>query len=168
MIYLLVSKLFIHLALVWIIGLKRHGLDRDGLLVMVRRYLFRSYSMTMVAEAMFGCSGSIADLPCGPILLKETLDYACNTAEQQIFSSLQIFARHFKDLPPPFCIPKELSDQYRHIVADLELGETPPTSSSFLLLNPFVGDHHLKVLSLWKYLGALAHVWRQCWRLGLL
>jgi hypothetical protein len=55
--------------------------------------------MTMVAEAMFGCNGSVADLPCAPVLLEETLDYACNAAEQQILPSLQISARHFKDSP---------------------------------------------------------------------
>jgi hypothetical protein len=57
--------------------------------------------MTMVAEAMFGCSRSVADLPYAPILLEETLDYVCNAAEQQILPSLQIHAQHFKDPPPP-------------------------------------------------------------------
>ena len=97
---------------------------------------FAATSMTMVAEAMFGCSGSVADLPCAPVLLEETLDYACNAAEQQILSSLKIPARHFKDPPPPWRTPKELSDHCRHIVADLGLGETPPTSSSFSFAQP--------------------------------
>jgi hypothetical protein len=114
--------------------------------------------MTMVAEAMFGCSGSVADLPCAPVLLEETLDYACNAAEQQILPPSQISARHSNDPPPPWCTPKELSDHCRHIVADFRLGETPPTSSSFFLHNPFVGNHHLKVLSLWKSLKASAQV----------
>jgi len=42
---------------------------------------FAATSMTMVADAMFGCSGSVADLPCAPVLLEETLDYACNATE---------------------------------------------------------------------------------------
>ena len=46
-----------------------------------KKVAFTATSMTMVAEAMFGCSGSVADLPCAPILLEETLDYACNAAE---------------------------------------------------------------------------------------
>ena len=117
--------------------------------------------MTMVAEAMFGYSGAVADLPCASILLEETLDYACNAAEQQILSSLQIYARHSKDPPPPWRIPKEFSDQCRHIVANLGLKGTLPTSSSFSFAQPIM------VLSLWKYLGTLAQVWRQCWRLGL-
>ena len=90
----------------------------------------------MVVEAMFGCSGSVADLPCAPVLLDEAFDYACNTAEQQILSSLQIHARHFKNPPPPWRTLQELSDQRRHIVADLGLGETPPTSSSFSFAQP--------------------------------
>ena len=97
---------------------------------------FAATSMTMIAEAMFGCNGSVADLPCIPISLKEPLDYACNAAEQQIFPSLQNFARHFKDPPLPWRTPEELSDHCRHIVADLGLGETPPTSSSFSFAQP--------------------------------
>ena len=92
---------------------------------------FAATSMTMVAEAMFGCSGLLVDLLCASVLLEETLDYACNATEQQSLSSLQILARHFKDPPPPWRTPKELSDQCGHIVADLGLGETPPMSSLF-------------------------------------
>ena len=33
---------------------------------------FAATSMTMVAEVMFYCSGSVADLPCAPDLLEET------------------------------------------------------------------------------------------------
>ena len=97
---------------------------------------FAATAMTMVAEAMFGCSGSVADLPCAPVLLEETMDYTCNAAEQQFLPSFQIPARHFKDPPPPWRTPKELSDHCRHIVADLELGEAPPTSSSFSFAQP--------------------------------
>ena len=50
--------------------------------------------------------------------------------------SLQIFARHFKNPPPPWRTPKELSDHCRHIVKDLGLGEAPPTSSSFSFAQP--------------------------------
>ena len=92
--------------------------------------------MIMVAEAMFGCSGSVADLPCAPILLEETLDYACNAAEQQILLSLQIHARHFKDPPPPWRTSNELSNHCGHIVADLGLGETPPMSPLFIFAQP--------------------------------
>jgi hypothetical protein len=97
---------------------------------------FAATSMTMVAEAMFGCSGSVADLPCALVLLEETLDYAFNAAEQQILSPSQISARHSKDPPPPWCTPKELSDHCRRIVADFRPGETPPTSSSFSFAQP--------------------------------
>jgi hypothetical protein len=62
---------------------------------------FAATSMTMVAETMFGCSGSVANLPCAPVLFEETLDYACNATGQQILPSLQIHARHSKDPPPP-------------------------------------------------------------------
>ena len=53
----------------------------DGKKVFIR-VAFATTSMTMVAEAIFGCSGSIADLPCALVLLEETLDYGCNAAEQ--------------------------------------------------------------------------------------
>jgi hypothetical protein len=66
---------------------------------------FAATSMTMVAEAMFGCSGSVANLHCALVLLEETLDYACNATEQQILSYLQISARHSKDPPPPWRTP---------------------------------------------------------------
>ena len=71
---------------------------------------FAATSMIMVAEAMFGCSDSVAELPCAPVLSEETLDYVCNAAEQQILPSLEILARHFKDLLPPWRTSKELSD----------------------------------------------------------
>jgi hypothetical protein len=64
------------------------------------------------------------------------MDYTCNAAERQFLPSFQIPARHFKDPPPPWRTPKELSDYCRHIVADLELGEAPPTSSSFPFAQP--------------------------------
>jgi hypothetical protein len=98
--------------------------------------VFAATFMTMVAETMFGYSGSVVDLPCAPVLLEDTLNYACNAAEQQILPSLQILAQNFKDPPPPWRNPKELSDHSRHIVADLELGETLPTSSSFVFAQP--------------------------------
>ena len=98
--------------------------------------VFAVTSIIMVAEAMFGCSGSIANLPCVPVLLEETLDYACNASEQEILPSFKIHARHFKDPLPPWCTPKKLSDHCRHIVADLGLGETPATSSSFFFAKP--------------------------------
>jgi hypothetical protein len=109
--------------------------SRDGRKVFIP-VAFAATSITMVAEAMFSCSGSVVDLPCAPILLEETLDYACNAAEQQILPHLQIPALHFKDPPPPWRTPKELSDHCRHIGADLGLGETPPTSSSFSFAQP--------------------------------
>jgi hypothetical protein len=95
---------------------------------------FATTSMAMVAETMFGYSGSVADLSCAPILLEEILDYVYNAAEEQILPSLQIHARHFKD--PSWRTPKELSDHCRHIVADLGRGETPPTTSSFSFTQP--------------------------------
>ena len=51
-------------------------------------------------------------------------------------SSLQIHARHFKDPPPPWRTPKELSNHWRHIVADLGLGETPLPSFLFSFIQP--------------------------------
>ena len=58
---------------------------------------FAATSMTMVAEAMFGCSSSVADLPCAPVLLEEILDYTCNFAEQQILSSFQNSCSTFQE-----------------------------------------------------------------------
>ena len=108
----------------------------DGDLNVFNFVAFAAASMTMIAETMFGCSGSVPDSLCAPVLLEEILDYACNAAEQQILSSLKILAQHFKDPPPPWQTPKKLSDHCRYIVAVLGLEETPPTSSSFSFAQP--------------------------------
>ena len=92
---------------------------------------FAATSMTMVAEAMFYCSGSVADLPCAPDLLEETWTTFVMQQNKKSLSSLQIHVRHFKDPLLPWRTPKELSDHCRYSVTDLGLGETPPTSSPF-------------------------------------
>jgi site-specific DNA-cytosine methylase len=97
---------------------------------------FAATAMTMVAEAMFGCSALATDLQCAPILLEEALAYTCSAAEQLDSASLQIPARHFKDPSPPWHTPRELSEHCLQIVADLGLGHTPSTSPLFSFAQP--------------------------------
>ncbi len=126
---------------------------------------FATAAMTMSAETLFGCSALTSDLPCGPILLEETLAFMSSSVEQHGSPPLEVLARHCKDPFPPWRTRAELSRQCREILTSLDPLEVPaPSLSSAFARLIFVGIHRMRVLPSWSSLRALVLVWRQFWR----
>lgn len=58
---------------------------------------FVAAAITMSTKSMFDCSALIADLPCGPVLLEETLAFMANSVNQHDFLPLEVLVRLYKD-----------------------------------------------------------------------
>lgn len=64
---------------------------------MVCRKQEEGAAMSMLVEIMFGYSALIADLPCGPILLKESFAFISSLMFWQDSPPLEVLAQHCKD-----------------------------------------------------------------------
>ena len=88
--------------------------------------LFAAGAETALAEAMFGCSALVSDLPCGLTLLEETYAFMSGVAESREHAPLEIPARHCKDPLPPWGTQLELTRSSSEIVESLD---APPLST---------------------------------------
>lgn len=53
--------------------------------------------MRMSIESMFGCSALVGDLPCGLVLLEETLAFFTTSVDRHDLPPLEVPALHCKD-----------------------------------------------------------------------
>ena len=94
---------------------------------------FASGAMTSAYDAMFGCSGLVADLPCGSTLFEETFAFMSGVAETHEHASVLSLTRHAKDPLPPWGTQWELTDRSQEIVATLDTPSALENSSTLLL-----------------------------------
>ena len=92
--------------------------------------------MSMSAETLFGCAALASDLPCGPVLLEETLAFISNSKEQHGSPSLEVPTRHCKDPFLPWGTHVQLTRQWQEIVTSLTVMDMPSTSSSSTFTHP--------------------------------
>ena len=97
---------------------------------------FAAAAMTMSVENLFGCSVLALDLPCGSVLLVETLAFIFSSMDLSDSPSLEVPTRHCKDPFLPWSTRAELSRQCRDFVTSLDPMEVSPTSSSSTFASP--------------------------------